>query len=321
MRGPKIRAALIVSLTFACTGAFLTSQSTAAKPRPDLIVTSAKQITQYVFRNQTNTVTWKDTTKNRGSAAADKSFTSFSVGSIEKFRRVPALAPGEVSSRKTSFESDFPSAAPGNWAYRRYCPSTAMADGKKQVRESIETNNDRNLTFGCIDVIPRSLSIGIESSSDTGSEGFPGWHERVEGTVRFAFIGYDGQAAHYKAESGSLTYTASGNSLGCSMSGSAVVPEEAIVLGDNELVLSLGNTSYTAYAEVDVTWHYPVTCTSSEGTAQLDGPANQTYLYTNQEGVTPAPTFSSEGFQSLNGTYTDPGSPISWTWGIAPNDS
>jgi CARDB len=321
MRGPKIPAALIMGLTFACTGAFLTSQSNAAKRKPDLIVTSAKQITQYVFRNQTNTVTWKDTTKNRGSATAGRSVTSFTVGSLEKFRRVPALAPGEVNSKKTSFESDFPSAAPGNWAYRRYCPSTATADGKKQVRESNENNNDRNLIFGCIDVLPRSLSIGIDSSSDTGSEGFPDWHERVEGTLRFVFIGYDGQAAHYKAESGSLTYTASGNSFGCSMSGSALVPEEAIVLGDNELVLSVGNTSYTADAEVDATWHYPVTCTSSEGTAQIDGPANHLYFRTNQEGVSPAPTFSEEGFESLEGSYTDPGSPISWTWGIAPNDS
>ena len=321
MRGPKVRAALIVSLAFACTGSFLTSQSTAAKRKPDLVVTSAKQITQYVFRNQTNTVKWRDTTKNRGSAPADRSFTSFKVGGIERYRRVPALAPGEVSTRTTSFERDFPSAAPGNWAYRRYCPSTATADSKKQIRESDETNNDRNLTFGCIDVIPRSLSIGIDSSSDTGSEGFPGWHERVEGTVRFVFIGYDGQAAHYQAESGSLTYTASGNSFGCSMSGSALVPEEAIVLGDNELVLSVGNMTYTADAEVEATWHYPVTCTSSEGTFQLDGPANHLYFRTNQEGVSPAPTFSSEGFESLNGSYTDPLSPISWTWGIAPNDS
>ena len=321
MRGAKLRAALIVGLAFACTGSFLTSQSTAAKPKPDLVVTSAKQITQYVFRNQTNTVTWRDTTKNRGSAPADRSFTRFTVGSIEKSRRVPALAPGEESSKKTSFERDFPSAAPGNWAYRRYCPSTASADSKKQVRESDETNNDRNVLLGCIDVIPRSLSIGINSSSDTGSEGLPGWHENVEGTLRFAFVGYDGQAAHYKAESGSLTYTASGSSFGCSMSGSALVPEEAIVLGDNELVLSLGNTTYTAAAEVDVTWHYPVTCTSSEGTAQFDGPANHTYLWTNQEGVSPAPTFSSEGFESLEGSYTDPYHPISWTWGIAPNDS
>ena len=316
-----MRPAVVLSLAIVCMGPFLTSQSTAATPKPDLVVTSAKQITQHVFRNQSNTVRWKDTTKNRGSAAAGRSYTSFTVGSIKKFRRVPALGPGEMSSKTNSFESDFPSAAPGNWAYRRYCPSIATADGKKQIRESIESNNERNVVFGCIDVVPRSLSIGIDSTSDTGSAGFPGWHEHVEGTLRFAFTHYDGQTAQYQAESGSLTYTASGNSFGCSMSGSAVVPEEEIVLGDNYLVLGLGNTSYYADAEVEVTWTYPVTCTSSEGTAQIDGPANHTYFRTNQDGVDPAPTFSSEGFEILEGTYTDQFSPISWSWGITPSDS
>jgi hypothetical protein len=195
-----------------------------------------------------------------------------------------------------------------------------MADIANEVAESKEGNNLRIIKG--VDVIPRSLT-GTVSGASTQAWAMPGVTERVEGTVRFAFHRYDTDKAraYYKPESGNLTYTASGDSGSCTVSGSSSVAESSIALGDAELWLSLKRGVYHGYAYVASDVSYTATCTFNTGfQLQLPGPWRRAYFTTVpvSGGFQTVPHL---GMTGLRGLTTDHTGLLSWTWDLAAGDS